>query len=74
VQQEALRNLETARGGVASDIAKADGNLKQVSLKADAAFYAQQQNAEALLAERTATRRPSRSATRRCAAAAARPW
>ncbi|MDB4981325.1 MAG: hypothetical protein JWM82_2077 [Myxococcales bacterium] len=54
VQQEALRNLETARGGVASSIAKADGNLKQVSLKADAAFYAQQQNAEALLAERTA--------------------
>jgi regulator of protease activity HflC (stomatin/prohibitin superfamily) len=54
VGQEALRNLETARGGVASDIAKADGKLKQVSLKADAAFYAQQQNAEALLAERTA--------------------
>jgi regulator of protease activity HflC (stomatin/prohibitin superfamily) len=54
VQQEALRNLETARGGVASDIAKADGNLKQVSLQADAAFYAQQQNAEAILAERTA--------------------
>jgi regulator of protease activity HflC (stomatin/prohibitin superfamily) len=54
VQQEALRNLETARGGVASDIAKADGKLKQVSLQADAAFYAQQQNAEALLAERTA--------------------
>ena len=54
VQQEALRNLETARGGVASDIAKADGNLKQVSLKADAELYAQQQNAEAILAERTA--------------------
>ena len=54
VQQEALRNLETARGGVASDIAKADGKLKQVSLKADAELYAQQQNAEALLAERTA--------------------
>jgi SPFH domain / Band 7 family len=54
VQQEALRNLETARGKVASDIAKADGNLKQVSLQADAAFFAQQQNAEALLAERTA--------------------
>jgi regulator of protease activity HflC (stomatin/prohibitin superfamily) len=54
VQQEALRNLETARGKVASDIAKADGNLKQVSLKADAELYAQQQNAEAILAERTA--------------------
>jgi regulator of protease activity HflC (stomatin/prohibitin superfamily) len=54
VTQEALRNLETARGKVASDIAKADGKLKQVSLAADAAFYAQQQNAEAKLAERTA--------------------
>ena len=54
VQQEALRNLEMARGGVASDIAKADGKLKQVSLQADAAFFAQQQNAEAILAERTA--------------------
>jgi regulator of protease activity HflC (stomatin/prohibitin superfamily) len=54
VQQEALRNLETARGNVASEIAKAEGNLKQVSLKADAELYAQQQNAEAILAERTA--------------------
>lgn len=54
VGQEAVRNLETARGGVAADIAKADGKLKQVSLAADAQFYAQQQNAEALLAERTA--------------------
>jgi regulator of protease activity HflC (stomatin/prohibitin superfamily) len=54
VQQEALRNLETARGNVAADIAKAEGNLKQVSLKADAELYAQQQNAEAILAERTA--------------------
>jgi len=54
VGQEALRNLETARGRVAADIAKADGRLKQVSLAADAALYAQQQNAEALLAERTA--------------------
>jgi regulator of protease activity HflC (stomatin/prohibitin superfamily) len=54
VGQEALRNLETARGSVAADIAKADGKLKQVALAADAAYYAQQQNAEALLAERTA--------------------
>jgi regulator of protease activity HflC (stomatin/prohibitin superfamily) len=54
VGQEALRNLETARGGVASEIAKAEGKLKQVTLSADAEFYAQQQNAEALLAERTA--------------------
>jgi regulator of protease activity HflC (stomatin/prohibitin superfamily) len=52
--QEALRNLETARGKVASDIAASDGKLKQATLGADAAYYAQQQNAEALLAERTA--------------------
>jgi regulator of protease activity HflC (stomatin/prohibitin superfamily) len=52
--QEALRNLETARGKVASDIAAAQGKLKQATLGADAAYYAQQQNAEALLAERTA--------------------
>jgi regulator of protease activity HflC (stomatin/prohibitin superfamily) len=54
VQQEALRNLESARGNVAADIAKAEGNLKQVSLKADADLYAQQQNSDAILAERTA--------------------
>ncbi|HVT07652.1 MAG TPA: prohibitin family protein [Polyangia bacterium] len=52
--QESLRNLETARGKVASDIAAADGRLKQAQLAADAAYYAQQQNAEAILAERTA--------------------
>jgi regulator of protease activity HflC (stomatin/prohibitin superfamily) len=52
--QESLRNLETARGNVASDIAAAEGHLKQAQLAADAAFYAQQQNAEAILAERTA--------------------
>src|SRR5206468_12078619 len=52
--QEAIRNLETARGKVAADIAAADGRLNQARLAADAAYYAQQQNAEALLAERTA--------------------
>jgi regulator of protease activity HflC (stomatin/prohibitin superfamily) len=52
--QEAIRNLESARGKVASDIAASDGKLKQATLAADAAFYAQQQNAEAILAERTA--------------------
>jgi regulator of protease activity HflC (stomatin/prohibitin superfamily) len=52
--QESLRNLETARGKVASDIAAADGRLNQAKLGADAAYYAQQQNAEAILAERTA--------------------
>jgi regulator of protease activity HflC (stomatin/prohibitin superfamily) len=52
--QESLRNLETARGKVASEIAAADGRLNQARLGADAAYYAQQQNAEAILAERTA--------------------
>jgi regulator of protease activity HflC (stomatin/prohibitin superfamily) len=52
--QEAVRNLETARGKVASDIAGAQGQLEQTRLAADAAYYAQQQNADALLAERTA--------------------
>ena len=52
--QESIRNLETARGKVASDIAASDGKLKQATLAADAAYFAQQQNAEALLAERTA--------------------
>jgi regulator of protease activity HflC (stomatin/prohibitin superfamily) len=52
--QESLRNLESARGKVAADIAGAEGRLKQAQLAADAALYAQQQNAEALLTERTA--------------------
>jgi regulator of protease activity HflC (stomatin/prohibitin superfamily) len=52
--QEALRNLETARGKVASEIAAADGNLQQNKLSSDAAYFAQQQNADAILAERTA--------------------
>jgi len=52
--QEAIRNLETARGKVAADIEAAKGKLAQVRLQADAAYYAQQQNAEALLSERTA--------------------
>lgn len=51
--QESLRNLESARGQVAANIAAADGRLKQAQLGADAAYYAQQQNAEAILAERT---------------------
>jgi regulator of protease activity HflC (stomatin/prohibitin superfamily) len=52
--QEALRNLESARGKVAADIAAAEGKLSQTKLSADAAYFAQQQNADALLAERTA--------------------
>jgi regulator of protease activity HflC (stomatin/prohibitin superfamily) len=52
--QEAIRNLESARGKVASDIAASMGKVNQAKLAADAAYYAEQQNAEALLAERTA--------------------
>jgi regulator of protease activity HflC (stomatin/prohibitin superfamily) len=52
--QESLRNLETARGKVAADIAAAEGHLKQAQLAADADYYAQQRNSEAILAERTA--------------------
>jgi regulator of protease activity HflC (stomatin/prohibitin superfamily) len=52
--QEALRNLETARGRVASEIAAATGEQEQARLKADGEYFRQQQNAEAILAERTA--------------------
>lgn len=53
--QEALRNLETARGKVASDIAQANGALEQAKLTADAEFFKQQQNADAIVAERAAS-------------------
>ncbi len=53
-QQEQLRNLESARGKVASDIAQAQGALAQAKLAADAEYYQQEQNADASLAERTA--------------------
>jgi regulator of protease activity HflC (stomatin/prohibitin superfamily) len=52
--QEALRNLETAKGKVASDVATAQGELSQAKLAADAEFFQQQQNAEAILAEQKA--------------------
>ena len=52
-EEEAKRNLETARGKVASAIAAAQGELNQVKLGADAAYYKQQQNAEAILTEQT---------------------
>lgn len=54
-QQEALRNLETARGKVASDIAAATGALEQAKLTADAEYFKQQQNADAIVAERAAS-------------------
>jgi regulator of protease activity HflC (stomatin/prohibitin superfamily) len=53
-QQEALRNLETAKGQVAQQIAKAQGALNQVKLAADADYYKAQREAEAILAEKRA--------------------
>ncbi len=53
-QQEALRNLETAKGQVAQKIAAAQGALDQVKLHADADFYRAQREAEAILAEKKA--------------------
>jgi len=53
-QQEALRNLETAKGQVSQKIATARGSLDQVKLHADADYYRSQREAEAILAERKA--------------------
>lgn len=52
-QEEAKRNLEAAKGKVAADVAKATGELAQAKLKADAQFFEEQQNAEAILTEKT---------------------
>ena len=53
--QESLRNLETARGKVASEIAAGRrASQAGASSARTPAYYAQQQNAEAILAERTA--------------------
>jgi regulator of protease activity HflC (stomatin/prohibitin superfamily) len=53
-QQEALRNLETAKGQVSQKIATARGALDQVKLHADADYYRSQREAEAILAEKKA--------------------
>jgi regulator of protease activity HflC (stomatin/prohibitin superfamily) len=53
-EQEALRNLETARGKVAADIAAANGELEQTKLSSDAEYFQSQQGAEAIMAERAA--------------------
>jgi regulator of protease activity HflC (stomatin/prohibitin superfamily) len=53
-QQEALANLESAKGTVSSKIAEAQGRLAQARLAADAQFVAASQNAEAIKAERAA--------------------
>jgi regulator of protease activity HflC (stomatin/prohibitin superfamily) len=53
-KQESERNLQTAKGQVAAQVAQADGELKQAQLAADAALYQQQQNAEAIVIERSA--------------------
>jgi regulator of protease activity HflC (stomatin/prohibitin superfamily) len=50
--QEALRNLETAKGQVSQQIAKAKGSLNQVKLAADADYFKAQREAEAILAEK----------------------
>lgn len=53
-QQEALRNLETAKGQVAQKVAAAQGALDQVKLRADADYYRAQREAEAILTEKRA--------------------
>ncbi len=53
-QQEALRNLETAKGQVSQKIATAGGALDQVKLHADADFFRSQREAEAILSEKKA--------------------
>jgi regulator of protease activity HflC (stomatin/prohibitin superfamily) len=53
-QQEQIRNLESARGKVAADIAAATGALEQAKLGADAELFQQQQNSDAIVAERSA--------------------
>jgi regulator of protease activity HflC (stomatin/prohibitin superfamily) len=53
-QQEALRNLETAKGQVNQKIATASGQLAQVRLHADADFFRSQREAEAILTEKRA--------------------
>src|SRR6267143_752434 len=53
-QQEALRNLETAKGQVSQKIAAARGSLDQVKLYADADYFRAQREAEAILAEKKA--------------------
>ena len=53
-QQEALRNLETAKGQVSQKIATARGALDQVKLHADADYFSSQREAEAILAEKKA--------------------
>jgi regulator of protease activity HflC (stomatin/prohibitin superfamily) len=53
-QQEALRNLETAKGQVSQKIAAARGGLDQVKLHADADYFSSQREAEAILAEKKA--------------------
>ncbi len=53
-QQEALRNLETAKGQVSQKIATARGALDQMKLHADADYFRAQREAEAILAEKKA--------------------
>ncbi len=52
--QEALRNLESSRGKVASEIAAATGDLEKQKLDAEASLYQAQQSSDAIVAERAA--------------------
>ncbi len=72
--QEALRNLETARGKVASDIAAADGNLQQNKLSRTPLTSPSSRTPTPSWPSAPRTPRQSPSATRRCAARAGAPW
>jgi regulator of protease activity HflC (stomatin/prohibitin superfamily) len=52
--EQAKSNLEKAKGTVSQQVAQAQGNLEQVKLGADAAFFQNQKQAEAILAEKRA--------------------
>ena len=52
--QRAKRDLEQAKGTVSQQVAKAEGDLDTVKIQADAAFFQNQQRAEAIRAEKKA--------------------
>jgi regulator of protease activity HflC (stomatin/prohibitin superfamily) len=52
--EESKRNLESAKGTVAQQVAAAQGDLDTVKIRADAALFQAQQRAEALKAEKKA--------------------
>jgi regulator of protease activity HflC (stomatin/prohibitin superfamily) len=52
--EQAKRDLERAKGTVSQQLAKAAGDLDTVKIQADAAFFQNQQRAEAIKAEKAA--------------------